>query len=447
MVPSDYPGGGLQQSSVFTKLVRGAGAALTIQVVSAGVLYGAQVLLARWMGTAAYGIYDYAIATGIFWAFIAGFGLPTAVLRFISAYKAQEDWAHLQGMIWGSWWQTLVIGLLTSLGGTGILLWINGARGLGAYATPLMVGIWTIPAVALMSLQKEIIRAFQNIVLSYGPSLIIQPLLLIGMAVIWQVRWPLTSTVAISLSLLSALLTLAFQWLLFQQTLPPKIRRARPAYEVARWWKTAVPLMLFGGSFVLLSQTDTLMIGVFLDAKQVGIYSAAHKTSLWVPFILASVNAISAPLIASLYAQGEHQQLQQLVLTTARWMFYPAFITAVGLMVFAIPILRLFGPEFVAARDVLIILNLGQLVNVGAGSVGYLLTMTGHQNQSVVVMGVSALVNVILNLMGIHFFGIVGAAMATAFAMALWNVWLYVLVVRYLGVRPSIVDAFRSQTA
>ncbi|MEL6131288.1 MAG: hypothetical protein AAFR30_15465 [Cyanobacteria bacterium J06628_4] len=49
--------------------------------------------------------------------------------------------------------------------------------------------------------------------------------------------------------------------------------------------------------------------------------------------------------------------------------------------------------------------------------------------------------------MGIHFFGIVGAAMATAFAMALWNVWLYVLVVRYLGVRPSIVDAFRSQTA
>ena len=50
-------GVGLQQSNLFVTLVRGAGAALTIQVVSAAIIYGTQVLLARWMGTAAYGIY------------------------------------------------------------------------------------------------------------------------------------------------------------------------------------------------------------------------------------------------------------------------------------------------------------------------------------------------------------------------------------------------------
>ena len=73
------------------------------------------------------------------------------------------------------------------------------------------------------------------------------------------------------------------------------------------------------------------------------------------------------------------------------------------------------------------------------------MTMTGHQNQSAVVMGVTALVNLILNLIGIHLWGIVGAAMATAFSMAIWNVWLYLLVVRDLGVRPSILDALRAQ--
>ena len=433
----------MAQPNIFAKLARGASAALTIQIVSAGVLYGSQILLARWMGTAAYGIYDYATTMGIFWAFIAGFGLPTAVLRFISAYKAQEDWSHLRGMIWGSWWQTLVIGLVTSLCGTGILLWISTVHDLGAYTVPLIVGIWTIPIVALVSLQKEIIRAFQQIVLSYGPSLIGQPLLLIAMAAVLKLQRPLTSTAAISLALLSALLTLALQWWIFQQRLDANVRHAQPAYEIARWWKAAVPLMLFGGSYMVLSQTDTLMIGAFLSAKQVGLYSAALKTSSWVPFILASVNAISAPLIASLYAQKNYQELQQLVSTIARWMFYPALITAMGLIAFAGPVLRLFGPEFVAAKGVLIILILGQLVNVGAGSVGYLLTMTGHQNQSAKVMSISAGVNVILNLIGIQLFGIVGAAMATAFSMALWNVWLYCLVVRYLGVQPSIVDAFR----
>jgi O-antigen/teichoic acid export membrane protein len=408
-------------------------------------LYGSQVLLARWLGTAAYGVYDYALAMGIFWAFIAELGLPTAVLRFISIYKAQSDWAHLRGIIWGSWWQTLILGFITSLCGTGILLWLNAAHGLGAYTIPLTLGIWTIPTVALMSLQKEIIRAFEQIILSYGPSLILQPLLLIGMVVIWQLWRELTSAVAMVLSLLSAFLTLALQWLLFQPTLNLQIRRAKPAYEIAQWWKAALPLMLFSGSFMVLSQTDTLMIGVFLSAKQVGLYSAALKTSCWVPFILAAVNAISAPLIASLYAQGDRQGLQQLVSTIARWMFYPALATAIGLMVFAEPVLQLFGPEFVAARGVLLILSLGQLVNVGAGSVGYLMTMTGHQNQSAMVMGVTALVNVILNLIGIHLGGIVGVAMATAFSLALWNVWLYLLVVQELGVRPSILDAFRGQ--
>ncbi|MFG6106819.1 flippase [Leptothoe sp. EHU-05/26/07-4] len=437
-------GGSLQEPNVFAKLVRGAGAALTVQIISAGVLYSSQVLLARWMGTAAYGIYDYATAIGIFWAFIAGFGLPTAVLRFISAYNAQEDWSHLKGIIWGSWLQTLLIGILTSLCGTGILLWLNANRDLGAYTMPVVIGIWTIPTVALVSLQKEIIRGFQRIVLSYAPSLVMQPLLLIIMAAVWQRLYGLTSTVAIALSLLSALLTLGFQWLLFQQSVDAKIRHAQPAYEISRWWKAAVPLMLFGGSFMVLSQTDTLMIGVFLDAKQVGIYGAALKTALWVPFILASVNAIAAPLIASLYAQGDHERLQQLVSTVARWMFYPAFITSIGLISFAGPVLQLFGPEFVAAKGALTILILGQLVNVGAGSVGYILTMTGYQSQSAVVMAISALVNVILNLVGIHVFGIVGAAMATAFSMAMWNVWLYCLVVRHVGVRPSILDALRA---
>ena len=436
----------LQQSNLFVTLVRGAGAALTIQVVSAAIIYGTQVLLARWMGTAAYGIYNYAIAIGIFWAFIAGLGLPTAVLRFISAYHAQQDWAHLQGMIWGSWWQTLTIGILTAFCGTGILLWIQATHHLEPYTTPLLIGIWTVPAVALMALQKEIIRAFQQIVLAYGPSQIVQPLLLIGLGLLWQIWHELTSTVAIALSLIAAVFTLALQWLLFQQQLDIKIRRTRPAYELAKWWKVALPMVLFGGSHIVLSQTDTLMIGVFLDAKQVGIYGAALKTSLWVPFILASVNAISAPLIAALYARGEHQQLQQLVSTIARWMFYPALLTALGLIVFSVPILKLFGPEFVAARGVLIILMVGQLINVGAGSVGYLLTMTGHQTQSAMVMGISALVNVALNLVGIHLFGIVGAAAATAFSMAIWNIWLYVLVVQYLNVRPSILDALNRRS-
>ncbi|MEL6382463.1 MAG: flippase [Cyanobacteria bacterium J06626_18] len=433
----------MQQPSIIAQLLRGAGAALTVQMVSAGVLYSAQVLLARWMGTAAYGIYEYATTISILGAFVAGFGLPTVVLRFIPTYTAKGDWAHLRGLLKSSWQQTLIVSLLTSLGGTVILLGLNALQSLGAYTIPIGISIWTIPIAALINLQKETIRAFRQIILSYAPSMIMQPLLLTSMAAVWQLHQELTSTIAIVLFLFASVLALTLQWLMFQQHLDVKIRNAKPAYAVGLWWRVALPLILLGGSHIVLSQMDTLMIGAFLDAEQVGIYSAAAKTSAWVPFILLAVNAVAAPLIASLYAQGDRQGLQQLVSTIAQWMFYPALVTGVGLAVLAEPILQLFGSDFIAARGALVVLILGQLVNVGAGSVGYLMTMTGHQMQSLWVMSISALVNAILNVIGIQVWGIVGAAIATAFSMALWNVWLYVLVVRQLGVRPSILDALR----
>ncbi|MGF1478626.1 MAG: lipopolysaccharide biosynthesis protein [Cyanophyceae cyanobacterium] len=431
------------QQPLLAKLVRGAGAALTIQVISAGAIYSLQVLLARWMGTAEYGIYDYATAVGVFLAFIAGLGLPSAVLRFIPQYAAHQDWAHLRGIMWGSWQQTVIVSILTSSGGTAILLMMNAAQSLEDYTVPLIVGIWTLPTVALANLQKEIVRACGQIAIAYAPSLIIHPLLLMSIAFLWQRRQQLTGTATLTLSLLAALLALAMQLVLFQQNLDTRIRTVRPAYAIVEWWQVALPLMFLDGSHMVLSQTDTLMIGALLNAEQVGIYSAALKTSLWVPFILSAVNAIAAPMFASLSAQGDRRSLQQLVSTVARWMFYPALAIALALIGFAEPVLQLFGPEFTAARGALIILILGQLVNVGAGSVGYLMMMTGHHTQSALVMGASAGVNVILNLIGIHLFGIVGAALATALSMALWNVWLHALVVQRLGVRPSILAAWR----
>jgi O-antigen/teichoic acid export membrane protein len=131
------------------------------------------------------------------------------------------------------------------------------------------------------------------------------------------------------------------------------------------------------------------------------------------------------------------------VSTIARWIFYPALAIAVGLVIFADPVLRLFGNEFVAAKGSLIALILGNLVNVGAGSVGYLLMMTGYQVQLSRVMGMSALVNVVLNLVGIHYLGVLGAAIATAFSMALWNIWLHAIVVKRLDVHPSTLATFR----
>ncbi|MCU0536736.1 MAG: polysaccharide biosynthesis C-terminal domain-containing protein [Hydrococcus sp. Prado102] len=434
----------LQQPGTLSTLARKASISLVIQLCSVGIFYLLQLLFAQWMGADEYGLYEFAIAIATVLAFLGGFGLSETVLRFIPEYTIKQDWAHLRGIIWGSWGQTLAISLVICLGGTGLVLWLGTWRGLSSVMA-LILGIWTVPLLAIAKLQLEMARAIHQMLLAYVPSFILHPLLLMGVGFIWfQEHRSLTSINAIAFSLSLLPLILLVQLQLIRLKFVPQIRKVRPVYSLHQWLLVSLPLLFIGGASIILNQTDTLTIGILLGTKEVGIYNVGFKTAGWVSFSLMAVNAIAAPLFASLYADGNLQELQRMVSVIARWIFFPALLIAIGLVNFAEPILGLFGEEFMAAKWVMAAIAIGQLVNVGSGSVGYLLMMTGHHNQCAFVMGWSALINLVLNLILIPSIGMEGAALATAFSMALWNVWMNRLVVKYLGVDPSIMAALRS---
>ena len=71
----------------------------------------------------------------------------------------------------------------------------------------------------------------------------------------------------------------------------------------------------------------------------------------------------------------------------------------------------------------------------------YLLNMTGHERPAQRIVWIAAMGNLALNLWAIPRFGIEGAAVATAFSMALWNVAAAVAVKRLLGL--SVWEAIR----
>jgi len=137
---------------------------------------------------------------------------------------------------------------------------------------------------------------------------------------------------------------------------------------------------------------------------------------------------------------GITMSMQALASRVAHWITWPAVVVLTILCIFGRPILRLFGADFVDAYPSMVILGFGQLVNAASGSVGYLLGLTGHQKESMRVIGWAALTNIVFNLVGITLLGLTGASIGTAVSMALWNLWLYRLVVRYVKVRPSLFD-------
>lgn len=432
----------LRQSNVYSIIARGAAAALTIQILNVGINYIFNVLLARWMGVNDYGVFQFAYTICFVLALIAGFGVSGAVLRFIPEYTVKEDWSHLRGILQTSWIQTLIISVIISSFST---IWLSQNNLVEVKnIVSFMLGIWEVPLLALLRLQQEIARALRQMILAFAPIQVFYPILLIGVSYFWlNLHHNLNSVLVLSFSTAILLILLGIQFFFLHPLFPQQINHVRSAIKFRYWLAVSLPLLFLDSSFLILNQTDTLLIGSILGTKFVGIYNAASQTAGCVSIILVAVNAIAAPEFASLYAQNDIAGLQKLTSTLAKWMFLPTLIIAIILILFADPILNLFGQEFVAGKWALIGLVLGQLVNVGAGSVGYLLIMTGHQNQCAKVVGLSALLNVTLNLIGIPLLGILGAGLATGLSMALWNIWLNTLVVKYLNINPSIVTAFK----
>ncbi len=432
--------------AVLARLAQGAGVALGIKLADAVLNSGTQVLLARWMGAWSFGTYSYAIAWSSSLAILAGLGLPNAALRFVPEYVTRQDWGRLRGLIDQSRRCTLLSsGAIALLA----LAWILHAdwRDRTYALMPMGIAVAMVWPQTWLNLQLETARGLGQIAIAYSPSLVLRPVLVALGGALWIIggrRLSATAGLGMMWGILVALV--AGQWHLIRRRLPAELtsdapQSVVPQMELRHWFTVALPLLFLDSSFLVLNQTDTISLGLLVGDREVGLYSAAVVTARWVNVMLASVNAIAAPLFASLYAQGDRAGLQAMVSAAAGWIFFPALGVAIALGVGAESVLGWFGPEFGAAKWALWPLILGQLVNVGSGSVGYLLMMTGHHLDCARVVSVCAVLNLILNLVLIPTWGIAGAAIATALSMMLWNLWLYRLVVRYLEVRPSIVDA------
>jgi O-antigen/teichoic acid export membrane protein len=225
---------------------------------------------------------------------------------------------------------------------------------------------------------------------------------------------------------------------------PEELNHVRPSYQsYIEWLKVSLALLVERSfSYLLKQHIDILLIGAFATVEDVALYNVAFRFASLVGITLSAANSVSAPLFSSLHEENKKNELQQLVSQESLYIFVSSLGIGVALIIFSNFFLGILGEEYLQARWLMMILLGGQMVNAGAGSVGYLLNMTGYQNHTARVIGWSALFNLTANLLLVPYFGGLGAAIGTSLSMILWNVWLAFNVERLLGIRPSIIGTF-----
>jgi O-antigen/teichoic acid export membrane protein len=172
-------------------------------------------------------------------------------------------------------------------------------------------------------------------------------------------------------------------------------------------------------------------------ADEVAILTAAQRTAMLTSFVLIIVGMVVAPRYANMWKNNNPDGVRRLARISTRAMV--VMVLPVSLIMFLLPehVMRVFGEGFDQGARYLTILALGQLVNVAVGSVGFLLNMTGHDQDLRNVTLVVGVISIILAYVLASHYSATGAAIATATGVAMQNIAAMYFVRKRLGFWPG----------
>ena len=407
------------------RISRQSGIVFAGTIFTAGLGYVFKVYLARVLGAEALGIYALGISIIGFLGILNALGLPDSALRFVALYSASKRFDALRSLLWnGSW-----ILLAANLSFTVVLLKVGPWIATRFYHSSQLARY--IPLFALIMITGALNTFFAKVLAGYkqagrsavitrfvaGPLTIALSVLLITLG--GGLRGYLVAQI-LSATVVTGLL-ISLVWRLTPAA--ARILNVRELWIEREVWSFCAAI--FGLEFVgfFIVQADRVSLGFYRGARDVGIYAVAAAVIAYEPIILQSVNQIFAPMIADIHTRGEFLLLKRLFQTLTKWMLGLTFPLAIVVIIFARPIMRIFGHDFEAGWPILVIGTCGQLVNCAVGSVGNLLLMSGNQHRLIRVQTAMAFLMVVLSVMLVPLWGLLGAAVAAAVTNAAGNLW------------------------
>lgn len=431
---SDTSNNGYQKATY--EIARGASIYFFIFLIGISLDYVAKILVARFLGPDSYGLLN--LAFGIFniIAVIALFGLSIGVTRYVSFYTGKDDWSRVNSTIISG--RRLVIG---SSFVASILLILCAGLISRLFDEPnlknlIIVFALSLPFFMLGVFYMGVLRGFKKV----RYAILSRELFNKGVRVLFIILFIILGRKLLEISIAYFLGFVGFA-----------------AYSIFRFFKTvgkrnndfkfhnvtkelilySWPLM-FSLIFVQTqSKLDSVLLGYFRTAQEVGIYNAALPISQVFIVLSQSFLFIFLPIVSALYAQKKMDDIDLLYKIGTRWITYLSLLIFLIIFLFSKPIIHImFGDLYLHAEGALKILAVGFFFNSVLVLTGGLLDTIEKTKQHMIGDLIGLATAVMLGFILIPALGVIGTAVAMMSALIVQNMIRFGFVYYYLKFQP-----------
>ncbi|WP_407331545.1 oligosaccharide flippase family protein [Enterovibrio sp. 27052020O] len=413
-----------------------AALAALFRVFAAGAAFLLSVAAARVLGAEQSGLFFLGLSLATLLGTLCLLGMDNAILRFIGQSHVSGDNEHTNQVFTNAYAAVVPVAVLSGAIVYFCAPWLANAVFHKPEATEtLRYFAAAIPFVSLFFLNGYALQATRKVIASVcsmqlGVTILALPALLY---LPYIQTTPLASTAAMIYVLASVLVVIAGLWLWFNV---PAHGINTSNLRMPELWEAAPNLWLISATGQAIPWASVVVVGFFASSEEIAFFSAAQRTSLLISFMLMVVNFVAAPRFSALYKAGELGQLKRLAQLSTRMMIGFSLPILLAVLIWPAAIMSLFGDAFSQSGQLLVILAIGQTINVMTGSVGFLLTMCGYEKDMRNITVFAGVLTVTMMVVFTSIWGILGAAIAVSLGVSTQNLLALHKVKKRLGFWP-----------
>jgi O-antigen/teichoic acid export membrane protein len=407
-----------------------------------------QILMGRILGPSDYGLFSLGISIMTILCVFPHFGLGQGLTQYIPYNIQKSNLGKIKKAINFSIMFTLIIGIIVSIflflfsDYIAIKFFTNPELGLVFKGFSIALTFW-----ALHNTVGSLTQAFKSpkyyIYIENISMPLIQLSIFILLSLIGYKLFGAITGFLIS-SIFGALSYIYIMRYKFNKSLeyPTNINLNKNSDGAVRdLIKLSFPLFLAGFTLLFMQYPDKLILGVFTNSSDVGLYTAALTISTLTLLIYTAFSFNSRPILSEYYANNNFLDMEKLYSSITKWIFFVTFPIVVYIIFFSKEIVGLiYGLSFLNASVPLSILSLGIAINGLTGLSGETLIAIKKTKLNFYSELIGASSNLILNIALIPFFGIIGAAIGTSLSIALRNFSSFFFMYKNLKINPYNIN-------